>query len=240
MASTSWQQMQLLKVVAEQMQDDTSFKKTPLYHYSDPDVTLVIGENEVKVHEYVLASQSEFFKAALRCGLKESQEKRITLPEIQPDNVFVVLNWLYRAPLRSHFKKDIRETFSDESTEKLTKIMEAFDFLQIKGAGRDYCKFVEERLQQLAPNTWEFRDEQTGNIVTILNEVYRAEGSITQEAMDRLVEHMVYRSRLPRSSPTVLGTFIEAAANLLEPEGRCFRDISLALGRSLRARIAPH
>ncbi|KAF3196403.1 kelch-like 2, Mayven [Orbilia oligospora] len=165
------------------------FKETPLYLYSKPDVTIVAGDEEIGVHEFVLASQSEFFKAALHCGLKESRERRITLPEIQPKAIFAVLNWLYRAPLVPYFQNnDPSHVFSKGSTESLKAILQAFDFLQIKGAGRDYCKFVEENLQKVRTSCYNrLGAPEASHIVIQVNEIYKSGGSITAEAMERLV-----------------------------------------------------
>ncbi|KAF3909278.1 hypothetical protein ABW20_dc0107101 [Dactylellina cionopaga] len=84
-----------------------SYENTPFYRYTDPDVTLVVGEwspgeeeqREFKVHENVLAPQSEFFKAALTSGFRETQEKRVELPGIKPETMVNILEWVYRAEI---------------------------------------------------------------------------------------------------------------------------------------------
>ncbi|KAF3313250.1 kelch-like 2, Mayven [Orbilia oligospora] len=242
------------------------FKETPFYLYSKPDVTIVAGDNEIEVHEFVLASQSEFFKAALHCGLKESRERRIALPEIQPNTIFAVLNWLYRAPLVPYFQGDnAPSVFSQDSTESLKAIMQAFDFLQIKGAGRDYCKFVEEYLQKVGTSCYICpRDPEACYIVIQLNEVYKSGGSITAEAMERLVcgidgsrgyrqgdnSNEVYRSEgsitkealaklvsgiaADKSSCPVANDFIEALQLLPDHYGRFLRDFSLGLIKRIK------
>ncbi|KAF3279360.1 hypothetical protein TWF132_000631 [Orbilia oligospora] len=209
-----------------------AFKETPLYLYSKPDVTIVAGDDEIGVHEFVLASQSEFFKAALHCGLKESREKRITLPEIQPKVIITVLNWLYRAPLDPYFDGATPDgVFSDGSSKKLKDIMQAFDFLQIKGVGRDYCKFVEEHLQKIKTN--EFSRVYTYHarpIIVQSNEIYKSGGSITKEALAKLVSGIA----ADKSSNPVADDFIRALQLLPDPDGRFFRDFSLELIKRIK------
>ncbi|KAF3146695.1 hypothetical protein TWF569_005013 [Orbilia oligospora] len=211
---------------------DMAFKETPLYLYSKPDVTIVAGDDEIGVHEFVLASQSEFFKAALHCGLKESREKRITLPEIQPKVIITVLNWLYRAPLDPYFDGATpNSVFSDGSSKKLKDIMRAFDFLQIKGVGRDYCKFVEEHLQKIKTN--EFSRVYTHHarpIIVQSNEIYKSGGSITKEALAKLVSGIA----ADKSSNPVADDFIRALQLLPDPDGRFLRDFSLELIKRIK------
>ncbi|RVD86368.1 uncharacterized protein DFL_004648 [Arthrobotrys flagrans] len=209
-----------------------AFKKTPLYLYSKPDLTIAVGDSDIEVHEYVLASQSEFFKAALRSGLEESQKRRITLPEIQPNIMLIVLNWLYRAPPTSHYSihaSHTQDEFSSESAQALKDILQAFDFLQINGAERDYCKLVEESLQKIGTHDrLQINGSDAKSIVIQLNEVYKAKGSISKKALGRLVNG-IYAERRSFAVPN---DFMSASEQLPDPNGRCFRDISLAFARS--------
>ncbi|KAK6508415.1 hypothetical protein TWF506_010508 [Arthrobotrys conoides] len=209
-----------------------AFKETSLYQYSKPDLTIVAGDHEIEVHEFVLASQSEFFKVALRCKLKESGERRITLSEIQPGIIFMVLNWLYRAPLTPYFTAAAPEVvFSSQSTQSLKNIMQVFDFLQIKGAGRDYCKFVEEYLQKIGTVDFpQIPNSRAEDIVIQTNEVYKSGGSITKEAFGKLV----YGIAADKTSYPVSGDFIKAFEKLSDPDGRYFRDLASALTRKLK------
>ncbi|EGX54286.1 hypothetical protein AOL_s00004g319 [Orbilia oligospora ATCC 24927] len=218
------------------------FKETPFYLYSKPDVTIVAGDNEIEVHEFVLASQSEFFKAALHCGLKESRERRIALPEIQPNTIFAVLNWLYRAPLVPYFQdKDASSVFSEASTRMLQDIMQAFDFLQIKGAGKDYCKFVEEYLQKVGTGCYPRpENSHAHHIVTQMNEVYKSGGSITAEAIERLVCGIdESRAFTYRTYSNVGACFFQAFQGISDPDGRCFRDLLLPYARKFQERPPP-
>ncbi|KAK6517550.1 Kelch-like 12 [Arthrobotrys megalospora] len=213
-----------------------SFKETPFYNYAGPDITLIVGDEQIPAHEYVLSAQSDFFKAALRSETKEAYQRRIKLPEIRPTVMVEVLNWLYRAPLTSPL--DAGDTaFSDTSVNRMREILQAHDFLQIKGAGKDYCKFLEESLQKLGADPLDpkndglgaftsFHRNYTSNIVTILNTLYKSGCSITKESMAKLVAALARDNKGPESR---LSRFMEAAKKLPEPDGVYFRDISLAL-----------
>ncbi|KAK6510250.1 Kelch-like protein 10 [Arthrobotrys musiformis] len=215
-----------------------SFKETPFYTFSQPDITLVVGDQELPVHEYVISPQSDFFKAALRSETKEAYERRIKLPEIQPKVMVEVLNWLYRAPLTSPL--DAGDTaFSDTSISRMKEILEAHEFLQIKGAMRDYCKFVEDNLQKLGTDPTvrrpredgngtfvTFHRNYTSNIVGILNDAYKSGCTISKGAMARLIATVAYGNEGPDSRLTRFTTAVE---RLPDPDGAYFRDISLAL-----------
>ncbi|KAK6349104.1 hypothetical protein TWF730_009863 [Orbilia blumenaviensis] len=210
---------------------DLRFKESPLYAYGDPDATIVVGDDEIQAHEYVLASQSEFFKAAFRSECKEFIEKRFTLPEIEPEIVYIVLNWLYRVPLKSPLPPDIRRAFAKEPTKKLVEVLQAFDFLQIKGAGEEYGKFVEDALKDLGFHDEYPYPEDFKNIVTMLNEVYKANGTMAGGSLERLASAMTRGGVENRA----MSEFLYAMRHLPDPDGECFRDIAMALGRELAA-----
>ncbi|KAF3090325.1 hypothetical protein TWF594_003394 [Orbilia oligospora] len=216
-----------------------AFKEMPIYLYSKPDVILVIGDSEfeIEAHEYTLASQSEFFKAALRSGLKESQERRITLPEITKNNMITVLNWLYRVPVETYYAYNLhgRKPFSKETAQTLKDIMQTFDFLQIKGAGRDYCKFMEQTFQEMGVESTriELDAGDAEGIVTQLNELYKSGASISPGAMDNLVNEIIRN----RTTDAISRKFIEVFGNFSDPDGKCFRDISVAYARELHRKL---
>ncbi|RPA76714.1 hypothetical protein BJ508DRAFT_417484 [Ascobolus immersus RN42] len=59
------------------------------------DLILKCGGREFKVHSFMLVSQSEFFKACLDSGMKESLERTIELVEEDPVDVQRLLEFLY-------------------------------------------------------------------------------------------------------------------------------------------------
>lgn len=209
-----------------------SYKESLLYLYSKPDVTLVAGEEEIGVHESVIAVYSDFFKAALNSGLKESRERRIEINEIEPEILTVVLNWLYRVPLTPLFNTDITRVetlgtlLSDDIT-KIKKIFQAFDFLQIKGAGIHYVRFLEDKLRESGPNIFPVTPTASRNVATALNEVYRCGSSITESSLSALVKE-IYKNSGP-----LLNNYIRELGNglraLKDPDSRFLQDISVAL-----------
>ncbi|KAK6499469.1 hypothetical protein TWF506_004099 [Arthrobotrys conoides] len=215
-----------------------SFKETPFYTFASPDITLVAKDQEFRVHEYVLSPQSGFFKAALQSETKEAYERCIKLPEIQPNIMTEVLNWLYRAPLTSPL--DTGDTaFSTPSLGRMKEILHAHEFFQIKGATREYCKFIEDELQKLGTDPsvrhpredgngtfHTFHRNYTSNVVEILNEVYKSGCTINKEAIARLVATIAYDNNGPESR---LSRFATTTEKLQDPNGMFFRDISLAL-----------
>ncbi|KAK6349105.1 hypothetical protein TWF730_009864 [Orbilia blumenaviensis] len=201
-----------------------AFMLTLMYQYCKSDVTLVAGK-EFKVHEFVLASQSDFFKALFRSKLKESKERRINLPDIASDTLVVVLNWLYRAPIKDPIEGD---PLSDSSTQKFKDIVQAFDFLQIKSGCGDFCGFVEKRLQTYRPP---YTLDGISNMVSIMNEVYRSGGSIDIVSLGNFV-------RWVTNSPNGVENLTTALTNTEDPNGRCFQAISLALVPILHKRSA--
>ncbi|KAF3099051.1 hypothetical protein TWF569_009233 [Orbilia oligospora] len=215
-----------------------SFKETPFYTFAPPDITLVAKDQAFRVHDYVLSPQSEFFKTALQSETKEAYERCIKISEIQPNVMTEVLNWLYRAPLTSPL--DTGDTaFSTSSVAKMKEILQAHEFLQIKGATREYCKFIEDELQKLGTDPTvrhpredgngtflTFHRNYTSNIAELLNEIYRSGCTVSKEAIARLVATISYDNN---GNECRLSRFATAVEKLQDPDGRFFRDISLAL-----------
>ncbi|KAK6333246.1 hypothetical protein TWF718_011067 [Orbilia javanica] len=209
------------------------FESTPLYLYSKPDIVIIVGDEVLRAHEFVLASQSGFFKAALHSGLQESQTRRIELPEIEPKILLIVLNWLYRAPLERYWTHD---QFSVQSSSQLKSILEAFDFLQIKGAERDYSKLLNDGLQAISSGSLYHSNKEVASIVMQLNEVYKAEGSVSVEALDRVFDE-IYVRKSHGHNYALSHEFTGACGNLSNPNGNCFRDVALAIARVAHKKI---
>ncbi|KAK6524552.1 hypothetical protein TWF281_011458 [Arthrobotrys megalospora] len=214
------------------MVEKLTSSRMPLYLYSEPDVTLIAGGRGIRVHEHVVAAQSDFFKAALRSGLKESHERRIELREIEPDILIIVLNWLYRAPIKSPLPNSqgiFWGLFSDPATKKMKATLRAFDFLQIKGAAGDHVKVFEGILGSLKSDDG-FDPCRYGNIFIVLNEVYKAGCSLSEGAMSNLFKVILGSVR----RRPFIEKLNEVLRDLQDPNGECFRDISLALATQFR------
>ncbi|KAF3196404.1 hypothetical protein TWF679_005221 [Orbilia oligospora] len=220
-----------------------AFKETPIYLYSNPGVILVVENSEIKAHEDTLASQSGYFKAVLHTEPREFRSlKRITIPGVTKNNMITVLNWLYRAPVESYYTRNLRgeqQPFSSETAHALKDIVKTFGFLQIKGAGRDYCKFMEQSLQERGvkcprlgvekPIT-QLTVENARSIVTQLNELYKSGGSISGSAINNIVDEIARRFR---TGDVILREVIEVFGKLPDPHGKWFRHISVSYARNL-------
>ncbi|KAF3207353.1 hypothetical protein TWF679_008420 [Orbilia oligospora] len=207
---------------------------SPLYLYFEPDATLVVEEEEIKVHETVIVVYSGFFKAALNSGLKESHERRIEIHEIGLDTMTVVLNWLYRVPLTPLYDTDLKKEetvinlFSDTTVEKIDKILRAFDFLQIKGAEVFYWRFMEEQCRKFKwEQSYHFVPEIYHNIPTALNRVYRYGYSLPEESLDGMIRE------IKEGGGKFIKNLGDGLKELEEPDPRFLRDLSVSLANVL-------
>ncbi|KAF3085835.1 hypothetical protein TWF102_011270 [Orbilia oligospora] len=212
-----------------------SFKESPLYLYSEPDATLVVGEEEIKVHETVIVVYSGFFKAALNSGLKESHERRIEIHEIGLDTMTVVLNWLYRVPLTPLYDTDLKkeetvnDLFSDTTLKKIDNILQAFDFLQIKGAEVFYWRFVEDQCRKFKwGQPYYFVLETCHNIPITLNSIYRYGYSLPEGSLDGMIQEIK-----ERSNKDFTRNLRNGLKKIEEPDPRFLRDFSVSLANVL-------
>ncbi|KAK6506399.1 hypothetical protein TWF506_011310 [Arthrobotrys conoides] len=210
-----------------------AFKESPLYLYSKPDVTLVVGEEEIPVHESVIAVFSEFFKAALNCGLKESHERRIEINEIEPEILTTVLNWLYRVPLTPLFNTDpqapetMRILLFKETVQKLNSILRAFDFLQIKSGGTVYFRFLEDTVRNMGVSRPYFEPQSTRNLVILLNEAYRYGFCLTQQSFKSFLNEVYRLTYFPTEN--YMWSLGEGIKTLQDPDVKFLQDISVSL-----------
>ncbi|KAF1960296.1 hypothetical protein CC80DRAFT_385944, partial [Byssothecium circinans] len=74
-------------------------------------VTVVVGANLDKfvVHEALLIRYSKFFRAALTNGMKETQEKAVTLADEGPETFELFVHWLYYRRFPDAAKGDNQE-----------------------------------------------------------------------------------------------------------------------------------
>ncbi|KAF3224212.1 hypothetical protein TWF106_004413 [Orbilia oligospora] len=206
---------------------------SPLYLYFEPDATLVVEEEEIKVHETVIVVYSGFFKAALNSGLKESHERRIEIHEIGLDTMTVVLNWLYRVPLTPLYDTDLKKEetvdnlFSNTTVKKIDDILRAFDFLQIKGAEVFYWRFMEDQCRKFKwGQPYYFSSETCHNIPTALNIIYRYGYSLPEESLNRVIQEV-------RKRGNGTGNLRDGLKEIEEPDPRFLRDFSVSLANVL-------
>ena len=104
--------------------DVSSFKRTCVRSSMDPDVVVVVGGVEFNEYSQSLCAWSDYFDAALRCGMKEAHSKRFEFPDRDPkewemilalaapfseckltdDNVHIALSWFDELCSRSGLK----------------------------------------------------------------------------------------------------------------------------------------
>ncbi|KAH0845580.1 hypothetical protein FOPE_12260 [Fonsecaea pedrosoi] len=72
---------------------------------ADDIMTVIVGPNKVAhlVHESVLC-KSIFFNKCLHAGMREEEEKSITLPEDDPEDFALIVQWLYSGRLPNDLK----------------------------------------------------------------------------------------------------------------------------------------
>lgn len=54
----------------------------------------------MSVHKIVLVAHSEYFEKMLTCNFKESNEKEITLQEIEPNAIELLIDFMYTLQLK--------------------------------------------------------------------------------------------------------------------------------------------
>lgn len=64
------------------------------------DLNVKIGNKSVLVHKIVLVAHSEYFEKMLTCNFKESNEKEITLKDIEPNAFELIIDFMYTSILK--------------------------------------------------------------------------------------------------------------------------------------------
>lgn len=88
------------KRASEEKQPKAQLKKPKTGFGADPDVVVVVGGQEFHEHSQILRSWSEFFDAAYRSGMKESQTGRFDFTDRNPEE------WKLLTSLLSPFSKE--------------------------------------------------------------------------------------------------------------------------------------
>lgn len=63
------------------------------------DITLCVGDQKFNVHKNILASNCEYFQAMFKDGFKESTEKEIEIPDVDPKIFEIILKFIYNDQL---------------------------------------------------------------------------------------------------------------------------------------------
>ncbi|KAF3225401.1 hypothetical protein TWF106_002540 [Orbilia oligospora] len=200
------------------------------FKYSTPDVELIVGQGEdkvtVQVHEFVIGPPSEFFRAALNVGLKETNERKIHLPTITWVGMEEVLNWLYR---REVWRPKRHKRFFAESTGKLVAVLDAVDFLQIPQLKDEYQEMLEEFIATIDINSplLESREEG-GCLAIVLHELYKIGRGIDGNRFYLFMKNLKKHGSLFPDSMNGFQGFREVTNELKEPNTRFVHDLCKA------------
>ncbi len=97
------------------------------------DVTLKVPPLELKAHKLVLVSLSEYFRAMLTDGLKETRQSEIEFPELDPAMARILLDFAYTGNIRI-------------TGENVQELLVTANFLGITSVMNACCEFIEERI----------------------------------------------------------------------------------------------
>ncbi|KAK6533779.1 Kelch-like protein 10 [Orbilia ellipsospora] len=204
------------------------YQDSDIFLYKDPDIELVIGPAEeiLSAHEYTLASQSAFFKSSLTCGLKETQTKRIKLPEIECHIMGTILRWIYRQPL-------VIFSFEEWFFEDLKDILAAADFLQIRGIAQEYARMADYEIKSRCLDLWPgppWSPDDCKFIVATLNEIYRYkdEDWLGIRVLRKMVDNFVAKDKdeISRLEDKFFFRFRKFLMELEEPNAKFLQDMS--------------
>ncbi|KAK6527302.1 hypothetical protein TWF281_010489 [Arthrobotrys megalospora] len=208
------------------------YESSPYYCYTNPNVVLIVGTGEekttVEVHESVLAPPSDFFRAALNIGLKETHERKIELPDITWEGMEEVLNWLYREEI---WRPTIQDLFSENTTSRFLAIFTAIDFLQIPALKQDYQDMFEKLLDgQNEYSCMVTKTEEGRRAAFTLHELYDMGVRINENVFASTVKRL--RNPRPRDRHGFLG-FRNFINDLESPDPDFLHDVCRAYGACL-------
>jgi len=89
------------------------------------DLTLKVGDEHIRVHSLVLAARSPVFCAMFSAGMRESQEKEVTIADLDVEAVRELISFFYTG----EFKKETLE--SDDSTLALLQAAHRYSALPL-------------------------------------------------------------------------------------------------------------
>uniref|UniRef100_A0AC34FM78 BTB domain-containing protein n=1 Tax=Panagrolaimus sp. ES5 TaxID=591445 RepID=A0AC34FM78_9BILA len=109
----------------------------------DKDFTFFIGDNSIKVHKFVMAERSTYFKAMFDASWKENEENETTVTEFQYTIVKKAVKYCYDFPLSIDTEQEAISLleFSDYYDIKTLKL-EAESFLMEKIDVENVCNFA--------------------------------------------------------------------------------------------------
>uniref|UniRef100_A0A914PGG7 BTB domain-containing protein n=1 Tax=Panagrolaimus davidi TaxID=227884 RepID=A0A914PGG7_9BILA len=93
----------------------------------EKDVAFVVEDQIVKVHKWVLSANSPVFKAEMESGMKEAQEKKITVTDFSVEIVKIFVEYCY--------ERDIRNVVNEENASELLHFSDKYDVARVHRIG---------------------------------------------------------------------------------------------------------
>nr|XP_024218264.1 kelch-like ECH-associated protein 1 isoform X2 [Halyomorpha halys] len=102
-------------------------------HQMLTDVTLIVGSEKMKAHRVMLAAASPYFKAMFTGGLKECDAREVTIHDVCPATMYLILDFIYTGQIRV-----------TELT--VCRLLPAAAMFQVTDVIRACCIFLERQL----------------------------------------------------------------------------------------------
>lgn len=99
------------------------------------DITLVIGENRIPAHKVILAARSEYFRALLYGGMKESSQEEIKLVDTPLVAFKHLLRYIYTGNMSLN-------SFKEDLILDILGLAHLYGFLDLETSVSDYLKAV--------------------------------------------------------------------------------------------------
>ncbi|KAK3735752.1 hypothetical protein QZH41_000625 [Actinostola sp. cb2023] len=97
------------------------------------DVVLVVGERRIPAHRLVLAACSSYFHAMFTSELLESRQREVTLQQVDPDAMEMLVEFAYTAKIQV-------------SEENVQTLLPASSLLQLNSVREACCEFLQKQL----------------------------------------------------------------------------------------------
>lgn len=97
------------------------------------DVVLVVGERRIMAHRLVLAASSPYFHAMFTSELLESRQREVTLKQVDPDAMEMLVDFAYTASI-------------EVNEENVQTLLPASSLLQLNNVRIACCEFLKKQL----------------------------------------------------------------------------------------------
>ena len=139
-----------------------------------PDLVIVSGPQEIKVHRVIVCDRSEWFRKALTGDFLESRAGAVELHDDDPDAIYEMLRWCYTLDLPAAVRSD-----GDESLIGIIKLYAVAEKYLVK----DLDVTLAERFWEAAPSTW-----STRGFVMAIAEAYNTTSDVDRRVREPIVD----------------------------------------------------